>query len=49
MPLKLATVLRFYHNYSLPGDDKKMPAMRLGLSKGRVYERDLFAVQGWNE
>lgn len=41
---KLATILRFYHNYMLPGDDKKTPAMRLGLAKGLVYERDLFGV-----
>jgi transposase-like protein len=41
---KLATILRFYHNYMLPGADKQTPAMRLGLAKGRVYERDLFAA-----
>lgn len=41
---KLATILRFYHNYMLAGADKQTPAMRLGLAKGLVYERDLFAV-----
>lgn len=41
---KLATILRFYHNYMLPGEDKQTPAMRLGLAKGRIYERDLFAA-----
>lgn len=41
---KLATILRFYHNYMLVGEDKQTPAMRLGLAKGRVYERDLFAA-----
>lgn len=40
---KLATILRFYHNMLL-GEDKHTPAMRLGLAKGKVYERDLFAV-----
>lgn len=40
---KLATILRFYHNYMLPrGKEKETPAMKLGLAKGVVYERDLF-------
>ncbi len=40
---KLATILRFYHNYMLPrGKEKATPAMKLGLARGIVYERDLF-------
>ncbi|WP_147094954.1 hypothetical protein [Roseovarius sp. TE539] len=42
---KVANILRFYHNYMLPrgkGVDAQTPAMRLGLAKGVVYERDLF-------
>lgn len=41
---KLATILRFYHNYMLPrGKEKMTPAMKLGVAKGVVYERDLFS------
>ena len=42
---KLATILRFYHNYMLPrGKEKATPAMKLGVAKGVVYERDLFSL-----
>lgn len=43
---KLANILRFYYNYMLTsgrGRSKATPAMRLGLARGVVYERDLFA------
>ena len=45
---KMATILRFYHNYMLAptrGDPlkRRTPAEKLGLTKGRVYARDLFA------
>lgn len=44
MVLKMVTVLRFYHNWMLAGEkDGKTPAMRIGLAKGLVYPRDLFA------
>ncbi|WP_296761604.1 hypothetical protein [Sediminimonas sp.] len=38
--VKLAEIYRFYHNWCDPGEDKKTPAMRLGLARGRIYERD---------
>lgn len=38
---KLVEIYRFYHNWMEPGVDRKTPAMRIGLARGRVYERDL--------
>lgn len=38
---KLVEIYRFYHNWMEPGVDGKTPAMRIGLAKGRIYERDL--------
>ena len=38
---KLVEIYRFYHNWMEPGVDGKTPAMRIGLARGRVYERDL--------
>lgn len=40
MMAKMVQIYRFYHNWCDPGDDKKTPAMRLGLARGRIYERD---------
>ncbi|MCW3784708.1 hypothetical protein [Defluviimonas salinarum] len=40
MMAKLVEIYRFYHNWCEPGADKKTPAMRLGLARGRIYERD---------
>lgn len=40
---KLVTILRFYHNWMLRGRDGATPAMRIGLAKGLIYPRDLFA------
>ena len=40
---KLVTILRFYHNWMLRGQDGATPAMRVGLAKGLIYPRDLFA------
>jgi hypothetical protein len=31
---------QFYHNWCDPGGDKKTPDMRIGLARGRIYERD---------
>ena len=42
MVLKLANILRFYHNYMLPDKQGRTPAMKIGLARGRVYPRDLF-------
>jgi hypothetical protein len=43
---KLVTILRFYHNWMLRGKDGASPAMRIGLAKGLIYPRDLFAFSG---
>lgn len=40
---KMVAVLRFYHNWMLPGRDGATPAMRVGMAKGLIYPRDLFA------
>jgi hypothetical protein len=40
---KMIGILRFYHNWMLRGRDGKTPAMRVGLAKGLIYPRDLFA------
>ncbi len=37
---KLVEIYRLYHNWCELGADKKTPAMRLGLARGRIYERD---------
>lgn len=41
---KMVAILRFYHNWMLPGRDGATPAMRIGLAKGLIYPRDLFAT-----
>ena len=38
---KLVEIYRFYHNWMEPGVDGKTPAMRIGLARGKIYERDL--------
>ncbi|WP_022704069.1 hypothetical protein [Pseudorhodobacter ferrugineus] len=43
MVSKLVTILRFYHNWMLRGQDGATPAMRIGLAKGLIYPRDLFS------
>lgn len=40
---KVVAILRFYHNWMLRGRDGKTPAMRIGLARGLIYPRDLFA------
>ncbi len=37
---KMVQIYRFYHNWCDLGDDKRTPAMRIGLARGRIYERD---------
>ncbi|MBC7144887.1 MAG: IS1 family transposase [Thioclava marina] len=37
---KITEIYRFYHNWCELGEDRKTPAMRLGLARGRIYERD---------
>jgi hypothetical protein len=46
---KASTILRFYYNFmllesedsGLPRNERRTPAMKLGIAKGRVYTRDL--------
>lgn len=37
---KIVEIYRFYFNWCELGEDKQTPAMRLGLARGRIYERD---------
>ncbi len=44
MVMKLVDILRFAHNYTdLMVKEHKSPAMKLGIAKGFVYDRDLFS------
>jgi hypothetical protein len=38
---KMVEIYRFYYDWMGPGANGKTPAMRIALSRGRVYERDL--------
>ncbi|NNU82201.1 type I restriction-modification system subunit M N-terminal domain-containing protein [Halovulum dunhuangense] len=48
---KVSTILRFYHNFMLvesedtriPKSERRTPAMKIGLAKGKVYMRDLLS------
>lgn len=42
MLVKIIEIYRFHHNWMGTRQTKQTPAMKLGLAKGRVYERDLF-------
>ena len=42
MLIKISETYRFHHNWMGTRQTKKTPAMKLGLAKGRIYERDLF-------
>jgi hypothetical protein len=42
---KLIEVLRVYYNYTLPGADKRTPAMRLGLTDRRVTVDEILRFQ----
>ena len=44
MLVKIIEIYRFHHNWMGTRQTKQTPAMKLGLAKGRVYERDLFGV-----
>lgn len=39
--VKLLGIFRVFYNYCLAGQDKKSPAMRLGLAKGKVALEDI--------
>jgi hypothetical protein len=38
---KVLEIFRVFYNYCKTGDDKKTPAMRLGLAKGPVRLEDI--------
>jgi transposase-like protein len=40
MMAKIAQIYRFYHNWCSLAADNQTPAMRIGLARGRIYERD---------
>lgn len=42
MLVKIIEIYRFHHNWMGTRQTKRTPAMKLGLAKGRIYERDLF-------
>ncbi len=41
MVVKLLDIFRVYYNYCVVGQDKKTPAMRLGLAKAPIREEDI--------
>jgi transposase-like protein len=43
---KLVEIFRVYYNYVKAGDDKQTPAMRLGLTKGKVRFEDVIYFTG---
>ncbi len=42
MLVKIIEIYRFHHNWMGTRQTRRTPAMKLGLAKGRTYERDLF-------
>ena len=42
MLAKIIEIYRFHHNWMGTRQTTWTPAMKLGLAKGRIYERDLF-------
>lgn len=43
--LKVIDIFRFFHNWMGSPKSKTTPAMRLGLARGKIYERDLFSFR----
>lgn len=43
MLVKIMEIYRFCHNWMGSRKTQETPAMKLGLSKGKIYERDLFS------
>ncbi|WP_375261262.1 hypothetical protein [Palleronia sp.] len=39
---RIVEIYRFHHNWMGTRQTKQTPAMKLGIAKGRIYERDLF-------
>ncbi len=46
--MKLLMIFRVFYNYVAVGEDKKTPAMRLGLVKGKIHLDDLIGFKPWN-
>jgi hypothetical protein len=44
--VKILTIFRVFHNYTLLGDDKKTPAMRIGLAGSRVDYKNVINYNG---
>jgi transposase-like protein len=44
--VNMLEIFRVYYNYSLPGADKKTPAMRLGLANGVIDPQDVIYFMG---
>lgn len=41
---KIVEIFRFHHNWMGQRATKETPAQKLGIAKGRIYERDLFGA-----
>ena len=46
MIVKLIEIYRVYYNFCKVGEDKKTPAQRIGLSKGKNKLEDILYFQG---
>ena len=44
--VKMPTVFRAVRNFVIEGEDKKTPAMRLGLARGPVRYKDILNFMG---
>jgi transposase-like protein len=44
MLVKVIEIYRFHHNWMGTRKTKQTPAMKLGIAKGKIYERDLFGL-----
>lgn len=42
---KIIEIFRFHHNWMGKRDVKITPAEKLGIARGRIYERDLFGAE----
>lgn len=42
MMVKIVEIYRFHHNWMGTRKTKQTPAMKLGIAKGKIYERDVF-------
>ena len=44
---RILEIFRVYYNYCRVGEDKKTPAMRLGLAKAPIKPEDILYFEGW--